>query len=147
MSERPTAGAGRHGAAMRKPEAQVSARMARQARRNTSPELRLRSALHSLGLRYRVEYPVPGMPRRSIDIAFTRARLAVFVDGCFWHACPEHGTSPRHNDAWWAEKLARNMARDRETEAHLNAEGWDSIRVWEHENPVTAAAHIRALLQ
>lgn len=84
--------------------AAVSARMSRHPRRDTGPELVLRRALHAAGLRYRVGYPVPGLPRRTIDIAFTRAKVAVFVDGCFWHGCEQHRTVPTANGAWWAEK-------------------------------------------
>jgi DNA mismatch endonuclease (patch repair protein) len=112
--------------------ATVRSRMQRQARRDTRPELQLRRSLHALGLRYRVNYTVPGMSRRTIDIAFTRARVAVFVDGCFWHACPEHATWPRANGEWWEEKLRQNVRRDRETDAHLRNLGWVVVRVWEH---------------
>jgi DNA mismatch endonuclease (patch repair protein) len=112
--------------------------MSRQRRRDTSPELALRRALHARGLRYRVELPVPGAARRTIDIAFTRARLAVFVDGCFWHACPEHGTEPAVNADWWARKLAANRARDTATDQLLEEAGWRVIRVWEHIPPAEA---------
>ena len=87
-------------------------------RRDTAPELALRRALHAAGYRYRVVHPVPGNRRRSIDIAFTRAGVAVFVDGCFWHGCPEHGTRPRANSDWWSTKLAANHARDEDTDGH-----------------------------
>lgn len=97
-----------------------------------------------MGLRYRVQVPVPGNRRRSIDIAFTRARLAVFVDGCFWHACPEHGTAPRTNSDWWQWKLTRNVERDRDTDRLLADAGWDVIRVWEHEDARAAAGRVRA---
>jgi DNA mismatch endonuclease (patch repair protein) len=89
--------------------------------------------LHAAGYRYRVTYPVPGLPRRSIDVAFTRAKVAVFVDGCFWHGCPEHGTSPRANSAWWRAKIEANRARDRDTSARLAEQGWRVMRVWEHD--------------
>lgn len=117
----------------------VAARMARQARRDTGPEVALRRELHRRGLRFRTEYPVPGMPRRRIDIAFTRAKIAVFVDGCFWHGCPDHKGRPAANARWWAAKLAGNAARDRETDAHLRALGWTVLRVWEHV-PLAEAA-------
>lgn len=116
----------------------VSRKMSQAARRDTAPELALRRALHARGLRYRVCYPVPGQRRRTIDIAFTRARVAVFVDGCFWHACPVHGTSPSANNQWWATKLAANSARDRDTTATLEEMGWRVVRVWEH-TPVDEA--------
>ena len=113
----------------------VSARMAGLARRDTAPEVAIRRLLHAQGLRYRVAYPVPGLRRRSIDIAFTRRKVAVFVDGCFWHGCPEHGTQPRANASWWTTKLAANRARDGDTTARLVDQGWVVIRVWEHEVP------------
>lgn len=121
----------------------VSARMARQARVHTAPEVALRRALHAAGLRYRVAWPVPGLRRRTIDIAFTRAKLAVFVDGCFWHSCPDHATAPSANAAWWAAKLAGNAARDNTTNAHLESLGWRVVRIWEHEPTVDAAELVR----
>lgn len=120
----------------------VSARMSVARRRDTAPEVALRRALHARGLRYRVGYPVPGNRRRTIDVAFTRARVAVFVDGCFWHGCPDHGTQPRANASWWQTKLAANAARDRDTDRVLADAGWTVVRVWEHEDPRTAAAGI-----
>ncbi|MER0445959.1 very short patch repair endonuclease [Streptomyces sp. Edi4] len=113
----------------------VSARMSRQGSRDTTPELAVRKLLHAAGMRYRVNVPVPGMPRRTIDIAFGRAKLAVFMDGCFWHGCPQHATHPKANAEWWRTKLDRNMARDRETTEHLAAAGWTVLRFWEHESP------------
>ena len=113
------------------PEATRS-RMSQQRNRDTEPELRLRRQLHAAGHRYRVQFPIPGVGRRSIDIAFTRQRVAVFIDGCFWHACPEHGTRPRVDASWWATKLRRNVERDRETDALLGALGWTVVRIWEH---------------
>lgn len=99
----------------------------------------LRKRLHASGLRYRVNMPIPGLPRRRADITFTRAKLAVFVDGCFWHRCPEHATDPATRGAWWQEKLAGNVARDRETDEHLRQLGWRVLRFWEHEDPLLAA--------
>ena len=127
-----------------RPGPALSARMSRLERRNNTPELLLRRELHAMGLRYRVHLAVPGNRRRSIDIAFTRARLAVFVDGCFWHACPDHGTSPRTNSDWWQWKLERNVARDRDTDHLLAAAGWTVLRIWEHEDPNAAATRVRA---
>lgn len=101
-------------------------------RRDTAPELALRSALHARGRRFRVQYPVPGRPRRSIDIAFTRQRLAVLVDGCFWHGCPTHGSSPKTNSTYWEMKVLRNQARDTDTDSALREAGWTVLRVWEH---------------
>ncbi|MET9276090.1 very short patch repair endonuclease [Kribbella sp. NPDC003557] len=128
--------------------AQTSARMSRQARRDTQPEIELRRRLHRLGYRYRVNHPLPGMPRRRADLTFTAKRVAVFVDGCFWHGCPEHATSPRNNGAWWAEKLRKNVERDRETDARLAASGWTVVRIWEHEKPDLATQRVvRALTE
>jgi DNA mismatch endonuclease (patch repair protein) len=109
-------------------------------RRDTSTELRLRALLHSRGLRYRVDYPVFG--RRRADIVFTRVKLAVFVDGCFWHCCPDHGEVPAHNAEWWRAKLERTRARDVETTEALLSDGWTVMRVWEHEPPVAAATRV-----
>ncbi|MET7283829.1 very short patch repair endonuclease [Kribbella sp. NPDC005582] len=122
--------------------AQTSARMSRQARRDTKPEVELRRRLHRLGYRYRVNSPLPGMPRRRADITFGPKRLIVFVDGCFWHGCPEHGTSPRNNAAWWAEKLRKNVDRDRDTDIRLRQSGWTVLRIWEHVEPEEAVRQV-----
>lgn len=122
----------------------VSARMRRQASKDTSAELAVRRLLHAAGMRYRVEYPVPGMPRRRIDVAFPRAKVAVLIDGCFWHGCPQHATRPKANADWWRTKLDRNMARDQETTEHLAAQGWTVLRFWEHIPPDEVAATVRA---
>jgi DNA mismatch endonuclease (patch repair protein) len=114
------------------PSPGVRARMQKQARRDTGPELQLRRALHLVGYRFRVNYAIPGARRRTMDIAFTRRRVAVFVDGCFWHACPQHATWPQSNSDWWREKLELNVLRDRDTDARLEALGWAVVRVWEH---------------
>lgn len=111
-------------------------------RSGTKPEIALRKELHQRGARFRVQVKVPGNNRRTIDIAFTRARLAVLVDGCFWHGCPEHGTSPRANSEWWRWKLARNQARDADTDRLLGEAGWCSLRLWEHEPVETAAERV-----
>ena len=113
-----------------------------QRRRNTTPELALRRLLHARGLRYRVDTaPLPGVRRRA-DVVFTRVRLAVFVDGCFWHSCPIHATRPKANAEWWATKLETTVARDRDTDTTLTAAGWAVVRVWEHEPPTEAAAKV-----
>ena len=117
----------------------ISARMSRQARRDTVPEVAVRKLLHASGYRYRLNERVPHMPRRTIDIAFTRAKIAVFMDGCFWHGCPDHATQPKANADWWRRKLDTNMARDAETTAHLVAEGWTVLRFWEHQPPIEVA--------
>lgn len=129
------------------PSGRVSAQMRRHPRRDTQPELTLRKALHGSGLRYRVQYPVPGLPRRTIDIAFTKRRLAVFVDGCFWHGCRAHRTIPASNHEWWAEKLARNAMRDAGTDAHLRRAGWSVLRVWEHETLERAVESVNQALR
>ncbi|MBL1288083.1 very short patch repair endonuclease [Streptomyces sp. NPDC057699] len=125
----------------------VSARMSRQARRDTKPEVAVRKLLHAAGYRFRVNARVPDMPRRTIDIAFTRAKVAVMIDGCFWHGCPVHATQPKSNAEWWREKLDRNMARDRETTEHLAAAGWTVLRFWEHEAPDGAAELVAAAVE
>jgi DNA mismatch endonuclease (patch repair protein) len=114
--------------------------MSRQNSRDTAPEVAVRKLLHASGLRYRVNVPVPGMPRRSIDIVFPKAKIAIFLDGCFWHGCPQHATHPKANAEWWRTKLDKNMARDVETTEHLRAAGWTVLRFWEHE-PSDACAH------
>jgi DNA mismatch endonuclease (patch repair protein) len=114
--------------------AAVRRRMQAQRRQGTRPEIALRSALHALGLRYRVAAaPLPGL-RRKADVVFGRARLAVFVDGCFWHGCPEHGRRKHEVNGWyWPDKISRNRRRDAETDRLLEAAGWQVIRVWEHD--------------
>ncbi len=107
----------------------------------------LRRELHRRGLRYRVTVKVPDRPRRTIDIAFTRRKVAVFVDGCFWHGCPEHGTDPASNAAWWQTKLEANKLRDADTTHHLESLGWRVVRVWEHEDPVAAATNIGQIVR
>lgn len=120
-------------------DAATSARMAKQRRVGTKPELALRRELHRRGKRFFVDRaPIPGMRRRA-DIVFPRRKVAVYVDGCFWHSCPDHATFPKNNAEWWAAKLAGNVARDRDTDARLIAAGWTVVRIWEHERPDTAA--------
>ncbi|MDO8150201.1 very short patch repair endonuclease [Isoptericola sp. b408] len=121
--------------------------MSTARRRDTAPEMALRRELHARGLRYRVGFPVPGQRRRTIDVAFTRARVAVFVDGCFWHGCPEHGNAPRSNAEWWRTKLAANMDRDRDTDRLLDESGWRVVRIWEHESVAVAADKVEAAVR
>ena len=121
----------------------VSASMSRHPRFNTTPEWAIRRALHAAGYRYRVQYPVPDRPRRTVDIAFTRRRVAVFVDGCFWHGCNQHRGVPVANAEWWREKLSKNVARDADTNEHLRSLGWKVVRVWEHEDVDEAIARIQ----
>src|SRR5262245_7745339 len=113
--------------------------MSRQRRSGTSPERALRSELHRRGLRFRINRrPVPSL-RRTADITFGPSRVAVMIDGCFWHACPEHATEPQNNGEWWRLKLARNVERDRDTDQRLSDAGWLVLRFWEHDDPVRAA--------
>jgi DNA mismatch endonuclease, patch repair protein len=114
-------------------------------KRDTGPELRLRSALHRSGLRFRVNHAIRPDAGRMVrpDIVFSRARLAVFVDGCFWHACPEHGTNPRRNSSYWRPKLDRNVVRDRQVDERLSAAGWQVLRIWEHQTVDEAVALVR----
>ena len=113
----------------------VRERLRQQRREGTHPEMALRGELHRRGRRFRVQYPVPGLPRRRIDVAFTRLRLAVFVDGCFWHGCPDHFVPPISNREWWLAKIEVNRSRDRDTDEHLRAAGWEPLRIWEHVPP------------
>lgn len=118
--------------------------MSKLGRRDTLPERAIRSELHRRGLRFRVDRaPVPGLRSRA-DIVFGPARVAIYVDGCFWHSCPEHGTRPKANADWWERKLARNQERDRETDRVLHGHGWEVVRIWEHEDPVAAADRVEA---
>jgi DNA mismatch endonuclease (patch repair protein) len=121
----------------------IRRKMSLQRSHNTGPEVALRSALHRRGLRFRVhQRPLPDL-RREADIVFRRAKVAVFVDGCFWHGCPEHGRRVHAANSWyWPDKIARNKARDLDTDQRLRNGGWRSVRVWEHEAPELAAAAI-----
>lgn len=101
----------------------------------------LRRALHARGLRFRLHRrDLPGQP----DLVLPKLRLAVFVDGCFWHACPEHGVRPQANSGWWAAKLEANVARDRRNDIQLRELGWEALRVWEHEDPEAVADMLSA---
>jgi DNA mismatch endonuclease (patch repair protein) len=114
--------------------------------RDTRPELALRSAVHALGLRYRVcAPPIKGL-RRTADLVFSKAMVAVFLDGCFWHGCPEHHTIAATNAEFWADKVEENKARDRDTDERLSEAGWVTLRIWEHEDPRRAALRIREVL-
>jgi DNA mismatch endonuclease (patch repair protein) len=112
--------------------------------RDTRPELAVRSAVHKLGLRYRVSARPLANLRRSADLVFRGPQIAVFVDGCYWHGCPEHYIPARSNANYWNEKIERNRARDADTDAQLLDAGWLPIRVWAHENPEKAAHDIAA---
>lgn len=113
-------------------------------RRDTGPELAVRRALHAAGMRYRVDYPIragAGRPVRP-DIVFTRQFVAVFIDGCFWHGCPRHGTQPATRSDFWAAKIVVNRERDQRHDAALKLDGWTVVRIWEHEDAVDAAARV-----
>lgn len=112
-------------------------------RRDTRPELALRSLLHRQGFRYRTDYRIDtGTLKPRPDVAFTRQRVAVFVDGCFWHSCPDHGRDPKQNTGYWSPKLQRNRERDAQQTEALTEAGWLVIRIWEHEDPDAAVERI-----
>lgn len=124
-----------------------SAQMSRVRRHDTGAELAIRRVLWSRGLRYRVHTSIPEIGRSRPDITFSRARVAVFVDGCFWHRCPDHGTMPKTNAAWWREKLEKNVRRDRSVDNALKQAGWEVIRIWEHEDPAVGASRVEAVVR
>lgn len=115
--------------------------------RDTAPELALRRELHRLGLRYRVNVRPIKAVRRTADVVFTRRKVAVFVDGCFWHGCSEHYRAPAANDDYWSAKLARNVSRDGQVNGLLAEQGWTVVRVWEHEPVEQAAARIAEVVR
>lgn len=107
--------------------------------RDTKPELLVRRALFRRGLRFRVDYRLAPPARTRADVVFTRARVAVFIDGCFWHGCPVHATTPKSNTAYWVPKLEANRVRDAATTALLTDRGWTVLRFWEHEEASAVA--------
>ena len=132
-------------AAPSSPEARRRMQSVRQ--KNTSAESALRRELHARGLRYRIHVPILTKPRRVADVAFSGLRVAVFVDGCFWHGCPLHATWPKQNADFWRAKIEANVARDADTDERLRAEGWKVIRVWAHEPAKVAAGRIAMILE
>lgn len=120
----------------------VTRRMRATPRRNTVPERKLRIALDAFGLRYQADVAPLTSLRRKADLVFPDERVAVFVDGCFWHGCPVHGEIPRANEEWWRQKIERNRLRDLETNHTLEQAGWMVIRVWEHSDMEEAALKI-----
>ena len=131
----------------RKPSWATDARTRRSMQsnkgRNTAPEMAIRRLLHSEGLRYRVNTRPVLELRRTADIVFSRQKLAIFIDGCFWHGCPAHYQRPVANREYWEEKVRRNITRDVETDHALRENGWTVLRFWEHENPPAVAEVIR----
>jgi DNA mismatch endonuclease (patch repair protein) len=119
-------------------------RLSRTPGRDNPLERRLRSALHRAGLRFRVHHRCIAGTRRTVDIAFCKRKVAVFVDGCFWHGCPLHGTWPKRNSEFWRQKIRSNIERDRDTDRRLVALGWAVVRIWEHHSLEQAVAHIAA---
>jgi DNA mismatch endonuclease, patch repair protein len=120
----------------------------RQVRqKDTSAESALRRELRALALRYRLHVPILTKPRRVADVSFAGSRVAVFVDGCFWHGCPEHASWPKQNAEFWRAKIVANQERDRDTDARLRAAGWEVVRVWAHEIPAEAAARIATVVR
>lgn len=126
------------------PEARRRMQGVRQ--KNTSAESSLRRKLHALGLRYRIQVPILAQPRRVADVVFRGLRVAVFVDGCFWHGCPQHATWPKENAEFWRAKILANRQRDRDTDKRLRAAGWRVVRVWAHEPPERAARRVAKII-
>lgn len=126
---------------------QVHHKMSQLARRDTAPELALRQELHRQGFRYYTHRrPLPSL-RRQADIVFPRAKVAVFVDGCFWHGCPDHGRREHRTNGWyWPAKIAKNVERDRNTDTRLQAAGWTVVRIWEHDRATVGAQRVRMAL-
>lgn len=125
---------------------EVSARMRATPQKDTPPELQLRRELHSRGFRYRVDHSLRPITRGRPDLVFPSEEVAVFVDGCFWHCCPEHVTVPKTNREWWENKLANNVERDRRHTRELEQAGWEVLRIWEHEDAVAAADRVERVV-
>mgnify|MGYP001767172075 CR=1 FL=1 len=125
----------------------ASRRMARVRQRGTDIELELRKALYALGLRYRLQVPLLSKPRRVADIALLGPRVAVFLDGCFWHGCPLHATWPKENAEFWRAKIEANRARDADTDRRLSELGWEVVRIWAQESPTDAARHVSKIVE
>lgn len=121
---------------------ETSRRMAKVLQQGTDAEIALRSELYRRGLRYRVGYEVLKKPRRVADVAFPGLKIAVFVDGCFWHGCPEHATWPKRNAEFWRQKIETNRLRDADTNSRLRKIGWTVLRFWEHESPIEASDRV-----
>lgn len=113
-------------------------------RRDTLPEMEVRRRVHAMGMRYFVDHRVLEKPIRKADLAFPKLKIAVFIDGCFWHGCPIHGTKPKENARFWYDKLEMNKRRDTDTDERLEKAGWSVIRVWAHERPEKIADLVRS---
>ena len=133
----------RHSPRASSPEARR--RMQATRRRDTRGELALRSALRQIGIRYRVDFTIPGTRRRA-DVAFPKFKVAVFIDGCFWHGCPKHGTWPKANADWWRAKIEANRSRDQNTDNKLRSAGWKVLRFWEHTSVDRAVKRVASVL-
>lgn len=125
---------------------EVSRRMAKVRQKGTDAEVALRRAMHRIGLRYRIDYEVLRKPRRVADIAFPGRKIAIFVDGCFWHGCPEHATWPKRNADFWRQKIEANRQRDTDTNERLRSIGWTVLRFWSHESPAEAAKAVERMV-
>lgn len=120
--------------------------MANVRQQGTEPEVALRRELFRSGLRYRVNFAVIKKPRRVADVAFPGLKIAMFVDGCFWHGCPMHATWPKRNADFWRQKIEANRLRDADTNARLRDIGWTVLRIWEHETPIEASKSVIELI-
>jgi DNA mismatch endonuclease, patch repair protein len=143
-------GSARHNAGVKTPAA-LNERVRRQMRttrtQDTGPELRLRAELHRRGLRYRVHAGVVGLPRSRVDVLFRPTKVAVFVDGCFWHGCKTHKSVPQSNSAWWAAKLTETTMRDRRIDDCLRTLGYVVLRFWEHDDPSESAKQVMQIIE
>lgn len=122
--------------------AEASRRMAKVRQKGTSAEMALRRELYRRGLRYRVDYEVLKKPHRVADVAFPGLKIAIFVDGCFWHGCPVHASWPKQNAEFWRKKIEANRQRDNDTNERLSRMGWKVLRFWQHESPAESAASV-----
>jgi DNA mismatch endonuclease (patch repair protein) len=122
--------------------------MRRNRSSDTKCEVAIRSALHAAGLRFRKGLRLTaGEVKVRPDVVFTKARVAVFIDGCYWHCCPQHGTQPQHNAGYWSAKLTSNVARDQRVTEALTEHGWHVIRAWEHQDPQAVAQQVAAAVR
>lgn len=126
--------------------AEASRRMAKVRQKGTGAEMALRRELYRCGLRYRVDYVVLKKPRRIADVAFPGLKIAIFVDGCFWHGCPEHASWPKQNAEFWRQKIEANRQRDRDTNERLSRVGWTVLRFWQHDSPSEAGESVKRVV-